>query len=191
MIHMLDSFKEQVARFRKDQHGMSTIEFAMVLPLFMFIFVTAFEFGMWQTRQTMLDHGLDRTVRLVRVGQIDEPKHGELITSVCSFATIIPDCANQLRLQMLIVDVDDIGTQVAAEFDCRNRSEPETDPLLEFTNTGENNQLMILRACALLDPFLPTWGIGNEVAHAGDNLVDGEGFYKLYASASYVLEPID
>ena len=181
MLHVL---KHQVGQFRRDETGLGTIEFVFVVPVFMFLFTMAFEFGIWHTRQTMLDHGLDRTVREVRVGKITEPNHGDLINEVCSFAGIIPDCANQLRLQMFVADVDNIAAQIGSDFECRDRTEPDTEPLLEFVNTGENNQLMLLRACALLDPFLPSFGIGKDIE-------EGQGFYTLTATASYVLEPID
>lgn len=182
---MINSLKQRITSFGRDQSGLGTIEFVFVVPLFMFLFSLAFEFGIWQTRQTMLDHGLDRAVREVRVGKVAEPNHSDLIDMVCNFAGIIPDCDDQVRLQMFVADVDNIGTQLAGDFECRDRSEPDTEPLLEFVNTGENNQLMILRACALLDPFLPTFGIGRDIAEGN------EGFYTLTASASYVLEPIN
>lgn len=176
-------------RGRDRENGNTTIEFVLIFPVFILLFTMAFEFGIWQTRQVLLDHGLDRTARAVRLGTFEDPTHRELITSVCDAAGLIPDCDNQLRLQMLVVTPDDVREQILnTSFVCRDRmDETDSDPLVEFINTNENNNIMFLRACALFDPFLPTFGVGLDTVQSGE---DGEaGFYTVVSTSSYVVEP--
>lgn len=169
--------------FRRSEDGNATIEFCIFVPLFILLFTMAFEFGLWQTRQVLLDHGLDQTVRQVRLGMIEDPDHDTLIKAVCNHAGLIADCDNQVRLQMYAADVADLKNQVSTlGFECRDRSEPDSEPLTDFINTGENNQLMFLRACALFDPFLPSFGVGARISLQ-------EGYYAVVATSSYVMEP--
>ena len=127
---------------------------------------------------------MNETVRQVRLGTIPDPKHATLIEEVCEVASIIPDCHNQLRLEMIPATVTSLNTaDITGDLQCRDRSVPDSDPLLAFTNTGGNNDLMVLRACALFDPLLPLLGIGKEIPkESGDA-------YALFAVTSYVLEP--
>lgn len=173
-----------LARFRRNEDGATSIEFALMMPLFFLLFTMAFEVGLLSVRQVMLEHGLNETVRQVRLGTIRDPEHEILIDEVCEAASIIPDCKNQLRLEMIPATVTSLNpSDITDGLRCRDRSVPDSDPLLAFTNTGGNNDLMVLRACALFDPLLPLLGIGKEIPKQS-----GDG-YALFAVTSYVLEP--
>lgn len=173
-----------IVSFLRDEDGASTIAFMLALPVFVFLFTMAFEFGILSTRQVMLEHGLNETVRQVRIGNIRTPTHAGLITEVCKHAGIIPDCANQLRLEMIATSVPGLDPAVSdPQFECRDRNLDATTPLTGFTNTGLNNELMVLRVCALFDPLMPGTAIGQRVVEE-----EGAG-YALVAASGYVLEP--
>jgi len=55
-------------------------------------------------------------------------------------------------------------------------------PVLNLT-AGGNNELMILRACVLFEPMLPTSGLGKAIPK------ESGGSYALVAVSSYVMEP--
>lgn len=180
MIRMIRSLRGRARRFVRAEDGNSTIEFVLVLPVFLTIFLMGYESGMLSTRHVMLERGLERTVREVRIGKIPSPTHDLLVTRICQYALLIPDCINQMRLEMVVRDPR-AWTPIATRASCVDRDE-EGKPVLTF-NTGLNNQLMVLRACALFDPMLPTSGLGKAIPE-----VKGGG-YGLVATSSYVMEP--
>lgn len=73
-------------------------------------------------------------------------------------------------------------SMLAGPADCVDRSDPGR-PVGEFT-PGRSNHLMVLRACALFDPFFPTSGLGARLTK-----VSG-GAYALVAVSSFAIEPV-
>ncbi|WP_254441026.1 hypothetical protein [Ruegeria atlantica] len=72
------------------------------------------------------------------------------------------------------------GVTLPVSPDCTDRAEP-TKPVREFTN-GPANELMILRACAQVDPVFP----GSDMAVA---LVSDGGVISLTSTTAFVQEP--
>jgi hypothetical protein len=68
-----------------------------------------------------------------------------------------------------------------AEADCTDLSE-EVAPVRAFVN-GTENELMIMRACAKIDPVFPTTGLGKNIAK------DGAGQFALISTSAFVQEP--
>jgi len=52
---------------RRKEDGNATIEFAILFPAFIMIFLSAFESGLLMTRQVLLDRAVDLTVRDIRL----------------------------------------------------------------------------------------------------------------------------
>jgi Flp pilus assembly protein TadG len=170
--------------FKRSEDGNSTIEFVVLLPLYFLITSIAYEVGIMSLRQVILEHAITATVRDVRIGKIPNTTHSTLITNICSRSQLIPNCEDRVVLAMYrtsAVDWDE--TIVTSNAICQDRTEDDSDPLTEFTNTGVNNDLMFLRACILFDPMLPGAGIGKKISDEGD------GTYGLTATAMYVMEP--
>ena len=181
MIASLATIARRWRAFRRDESGTGTLEFVMVLPGFMLLFTGAYEGGMLSTRHVMLERGLDATVREVRIGKLAAPTHDNLKERICQYASIIPDCLNQIRLEMIPNDPRN-WVEPNASVACVDREEAN-QPVISFTNTGGNNELMILRACALFDPMIPTTGLGKAIPK------ESGGAYGLVATSSYVMEP--
>lgn len=180
MIRFLAPLAKALRRFHRSEDGNGTIEFVLVLPGFFLLFTSAYEGGVLSTRHVMLERGLDTAVRQVRIGRIPSPTHDILTDRICEYASIIPKCKENIRLEMIPNDLRawvDVSDDVA----CVDRDE-EGDPVLNFTSGG-NNQLMILRACVLFDPMIPTTGLGRAIPK------ESGGAYGLVATSSYVMEP--
>lgn len=177
--------KRSLMHFLRCEDGNSTIEFVMFVPVFMILFLSSFELGMVMTRNVMLDHGLDVSVRDIRLGTLTveegESYYQALRRSICENASIIPDCADNLKLEMQVVSPRAFAG-LAAGADCVNRDDPSA-PVREFTGGGGNN-LMLLRACALFDPFFPTSGLGAQLRDQ-----QAGGAYALVSTSSFVVEP--
>jgi len=172
--------RQSLARFRRSEEGSVTFEFVYFFPAVFGMFIMAYEVGMLGTRHVMLEHGLDETVREVRIGRLLDTSHDSLKDSICKHARIIPDCADNLRLEMINNDPRN-WVQPGQTVQCVDREE-DSQPLITF-NPALNNELMILRACALFDPMVPLGLIGTTIPKESGSA------YGLVATSSYVMEP--
>jgi Flp pilus assembly protein TadG len=181
MIHRI---LDRVRKFTADETGIVTVEFLIVFPIFFGFFLMTYEMGVISVRNVMLERGVDMAVREVRIGAMATPTSALLKESICEYAQILPDCENQIELEMLVRDVNawvDIPTDVA----CIDRS-VTTQAAVSFSNLGDN-KLVFLRACIRVDPMLPTTGIGKAIVDSADDAAGGS--YALIASAAFVVEP--
>jgi hypothetical protein len=64
---------------------------------------------------------------------------------------------------------------------CTDQSEAVA-PVVNFVN-GQENELMILRACAKISPVFPTTGLGKNITK------DGAGQFALVSISAFVQEP--
>lgn len=178
------SLMAPAACFARDEGGSATIEFTLFVPTFLFLFMSSFESGMLLVRQVMLDRAVDLTVRDVRLGNFDtvdpEDMFEALKAAMCDTATQMNDCERELKLEMQPVDPR-AWSMIDAEADCVDREDDDSIPFSNFV-PGVQNQLMIIRACALFDPFFPTLGLGAMLAEPA-------GYYALVSSSAYVIEP--
>lgn len=173
--------RSRARRFGRSQDGSSTIEFALFVPFFLMLFLSAFELGMLMARNVMLDRGVDIAVRELRLGTIDPLNEVTLKAAICDAAVIIPDCENQIRLEMRQLDPRN-WAQIPNDADCIDRGDPG-QPARDFAPTNNSNELVILRACSLLDPFAPFAALGSVLSENGTNP------YELVATTAYVVEP--
>lgn len=169
----------KVVRFKRREDGAVTIEFVIIFPVFMFFILSAMEYSLVTMQQAMLEHSVDRTVRDIRLGTGTNPTHDEIKASICEKAAVIRDCDSNLQLEMIIQDAF-VGVNLPVEVDCTDNSE-EVKPVREFSN-GAANELMILRACAKLDPVFPTSAMGR-------TLVDETGQIAITSTTAFVQEP--
>ncbi|MDQ2093267.1 TadE/TadG family type IV pilus assembly protein [Rhodalgimonas zhirmunskyi] len=167
-------------RWLKDEAGTATIEFAIMFPVYIVIFFSAVELGMVQYRQSMLERGLDMAVRDIRLGTGTAPQHDDIKQAICDYAGVLPNCTNNLRLEMIRVDPRNYvaPSNVA---DCVDHSET-SNPVRSFVN-GDENDSMLLRACLVFRPVFPTAGMGLQLAK------DGAGNAAMTASSAFVQEP--
>ena len=180
MIRLDGLVRRARAWLAADDSGSATLEFVIVVPVVFMMFASSVEAGIYSIRQVLLDRALDLTVRDVRVGFLPNPTHDELTERLCSYALIITNCTQDVRLEMIVADPRN-WTQIPSAVSCRDRE--EDDPPEITIQNGANNELMILRACVLFDPALPGGGIGRKIEG-----VAGTG-YAITATLAYVLEP--
>lgn len=167
-------------RFRRTEDGNPTVEFVLVFPVFMVLMVSAVESGLLMTRQMMLERGLDLSVRAIRLGTGAEVAPEDVRRMVCTGAGIIPDCMNQVKVEMIRLDPR-AWQGFPAKPDCVNRGE-EVQVNRSFSN-GAGHELMMLRVCALFDPIIPTMGIGVQLTNESTQP------YALVSTSVFVMEP--
>lgn len=167
-----------IRKYFRREDGTSTIEFVIILPVIMMLITSAVETGVLMTRFIMLERGLDIAVRDIRLGA--SPSVDDLVDDICDSARILPECQTSLIIDMQVVDentwaLPDPGAP------CYNREE-DIEPVTTF-QYGTENEIMLIRACVIVDPLMPGAGFGE----AMDNMSDGQ-FYITAASA-FVNEP--
>lgn len=180
MTGLLARIATRFRRFAGAETGSATVEFVIIFPLFMTLFISSFESGMLMTRHVILERALDIAVRDVRLSTGEEYSHAELKQMICDRADLIPDCSNQLKLEMVARDPSS-WVDLPQGVDCVDRSDPGL-PSRNFQN-GVSHQLMILRACILLDPFFPSSGLGLYLPRESGDA------YALVSTSVFVMEP--
>lgn len=177
-------------RFRgaaRTEDGNASIEFVFLFPLFVALLISAIESGLMTMRYVWLDRAVDLTVRDLRLGNLDltspdsATNHDLVKTQICDQgALLLPDCHNTLLLQLIQVDTD-IWNVPDPNANCVDRT-GVLDPLINFTS-GVQNEMMIVRACYVVDPLMPDFGLGARFQK------DETGGVRLVASSAFVNEP--
>lgn len=162
------------------ESGAATVEFVIVFPFFVGIFLSSFEVAMMNMRAVMLERAMDLTVREIRLSSGAQLNYDDILDDVCERATIVPDCLDVVRMELQAVDKDNFAG-IENNPDCVKRDE-EVQPAVKFKN-GIENELMLIRVCAVIDPFFPNLGVGRSMP------LDASGGYQVIASSAFVNEP--
>ncbi|WP_116084520.1 TadE/TadG family type IV pilus assembly protein [Tropicimonas sp. IMCC34011] len=174
------ALRHALHRFARDETGTATIEFVILFPIFMVVFLSTLEGGFLQVRQVMLDRATDLSVRELRLGLEASPTHEKLRDRICEYATVIPDCRNSLVVELTRVSKDD-WTAGTSGVRCVDKEE-DVAPVTAFVPGGQHD-MMLLRVCAVVRPIFPTTGLGLALQR------QTEDYYALVARAAFVNEP--
>ncbi len=162
------------------EDGTATIEFALLFPALMFIFLSSVELGVFLMRAALLDRALDINVRALRLGTLSPMTAEELKRRVCADSILLSDCQQAITIELVPVSKDDWEFPDAG-IACVNRDE-DINPVLEFTPGGQN-EIMLVRACVIVDPFFPTTSLVMQMP------VDASGGYSIATASVFVNEP--
>lgn len=176
---MIRRFFDKVLRFRRSEDGGLVVEFVILFPLYIIFMLCAVEYALVTVKQAMLDRSVDLVVRDIRLGTGSGPTHDQIKDSICEKTLVVEDCSRNLQLEMIRQSAF-TGVTLPADVDCIDRAD-EAKPVREFTN-GPPNELMILRACAIVDPVFPT-------SLMGRSLSNDDGLITLTATTAFVQEP--
>ena len=166
-----------------DETGAATVEFVVVFPIFLLVFLSCFEASLLLTRQLMLERAIDVVMRDVRLSTGVVYPHWQLRRDVCERATILPDCDRNLVLEITQVDrtTYDMPSVLSPCVDRATSVQAySTDTLI---TQGNQNDLMLVRACFVVDPVFPGAGLGLELVRGQD---DGT---RMVAASAFVQEP--
>lgn len=181
-------FRTLLRRFIRDERATSTMEFIIMFPVIMLLFVAVFETGIILSRQVLLERSLDGAVRILRLAEGGlRNARGETLTArdieiaICQNTQSIPNC-----LETLVVEVTVINQTSYAMPDrdiaCVNRQETAIAPLNQFQQ-GIGNDLVLIRTCAVIDRILPFSGFALNLAR------DDTGGLHMVAASAFVNEP--
>ena len=174
------TFLARCRRFARAEQGAVTIPFVLFVPVFMLFILCSMELGFVMMRHVMLERGLDMAVRDLRLG-IFKGDYDEFKGLVCKNAAFLPDCKNAI-----VVELQPVSTTTWAPLNSAAICVDRTQPLKPLNNpfvTGAGDELMLVRACAIFDPIVPTTGLGLHLPK------DASGGYWLVSSSAFVNEP--
>jgi len=170
----------QIRNWLKREDGTATMEFVLVLPVIMMIFMASFESGLLMTRSIMLEQSVDLTMRELRLGHYPVVTNRVLKKEICARTIIFPDCMNNIKIQMNRVST--ATWNIPNEPDrCINRLEP-AEPVVEYGSMLDND-LMVIRVCVTLQAMFPSTGIALQLP------MDNDGGYGLVARTAFSIEP--
>lgn len=181
---MIRSFLNTLGRFNKGQDGNATIEFVIFFPALMALFLMGFESGYYMLRNVMLERSVDISIRDVRLSNNALPDFEDLKKTICKNARILADCEDSIQIELQPVDTKPGEVaKLRAETLCRDVTSKE-DPL-DFTtyDIGSQNQMMLVRVCALSKPLFPS------TRYSAGMVKDTAGNYAIIATAAFVTEP--
>jgi Flp pilus assembly protein TadG len=169
-----------IRRAWRREDGNATVEFVLAIPVLMTIFTASFESGLFMVRSIMLEQSLDMVMRELRLGHYVAPDAALLKTEVCKRTVIFPNCEANLTIELREVSTTTwaLPTTTATCTDVTKNVQPVT-----ALQIGQQNDLMLVRACIRLTAMFPTTGIG-----LGLNK-DSQGAYGIIAISAFSNEP--
>ena len=168
-------------RFGKNEEGTATVEFVIaLLPIFT-IFMSSFEAAYLTARYIMLDRAMDIVIRDIRLTTGISKTKEQIRDALCTHSLhLIPDCSNAVTIETTEINPPSWNLP-DTNIPCVDRMTPDP-PVTSYTQAGPN-KLVLVRACAVVDPWFPLTGLGLALTK------DASGGYSMYAVSAYVAEP--
>ncbi len=167
-------------RWRAEE-GSVTVEFVIIVPFVLSIFLMGVDSGVTQLRQAFLYRAVDMAVREVRLGTVNEAE--SLSKMICARTAMLPNCENAITVEMQPIDTSTFSGLDAPTL-CINHEE-ELTPAIAFNPGagGQAQELMLIRVCVVTKPFIRLTGFLTALP------VNDEGDYVLTARNVFVNEP--
>ena len=170
-----------VRQFARSENATATMEFVITFPIIMMLFIAVFETSMIMTRQVMLERTLDQAVRILRLANGLTVTPAQIRTAICDNTDILRDCDTLLTIDLR--EVPRATYAVPSDQDmCIERADASAT-LNNTFNSGEDNELMMVRACMIVDRILPFSGFGLNLTR------DDSGGLHMMAASVFVNEP--
>lgn len=172
--------RRKIRRLIRSERGAASVELVIVFPFFLGVFLSSFDVAMMNLRAVMVERATDIAVRSIRLSSGATLNYEAVRNDICAQAYLIPDCQNALKIELVRVNTTSWnGLQNRPDCVARNNT---IQPLIQFQN-GQQNELMLIRVCAIVDPFFPGIGVGRSMPK------DASGGYQVIASSAFVNEP--
>ena len=159
-------------RFARNTEGTATLEFCIVFPIIMILFIAVFETAMILIRQVMLERALDNTVRLLRLTDNPAVTAGDIRTHICSNTLVLSNCQDVLVVDLR--EVSQVNYSLPDEGTLCVDRDGVVNPANEFSAARadtDDNELMLIRVCAEVARMVPFSGFGlNLTRDNNDNL---------------------
>lgn len=187
------SLTDLFRRFRRDDDGVYSIEFAMVFPIVLAVTMSVFELGWLAMRIAHAEIGMYETARYVRTGQAPAADasgpcgNGEacFAAMACASLHLLSDCDTRLGFE--VRTFASFAAVTAAYQDPMPCAPDQTTIGPRTYQPGDPSDIVRVRLCYVTDtltPFLPNSlgaALGDHVAIAGAYVVLNEPFVERVA----------
>jgi Flp pilus assembly protein TadG len=184
----MPEFIAYLRHFLRDERATSTMEFIIMFPVIILLFVAVFETGIILSRQVLLERSLDSAVRVLRLARggiqnaTGQPLSAQDIEiAICNNTRSIPNCREVLTVELTVIDQTTYAMP-ARDLACVDRQDRSILPSNQFTQ-GVDNELVLIRTCAVIDRILPFSGFALNLAR------DDSGGLHMVAASIFVNEP--
>lgn len=160
--------------------GTTAVEFALMVPLFIMVFMASFESGLLMTRSIMLEQSVDMTMRELRLGHYTAPDTDLLKAEICRRTVIFKNCEANITIELTQINTTNFNLP-SNNSKCINRSKPVA-PVNNLVLL-QKNDIMLVRVCVVQDALFPTTGIALQMRK------DGANGYYLMSTSAFATEP--
>lgn len=181
MTQFSKKLRAGLRKFGVSERGAASLEFVLVFPFFLGVFLSGYEVAIMNTRAVLVERAMDIAVRNIRLSSGATLDYQQVLTDICNEAFLIPDCMNTMKIELTAVDTT-TWAGMTQSIDCVER-DSTIQPIVRFTN-GLQNELMLIRICAVVDPVFPGIGVGRTMPK------DSSGGYQIIATSAFVNEPV-
>jgi len=175
--------------FRKlesDISGVSTVELAILGPVFFALLFSGFEMGILYTRMVLLDDTLTKTSKLIYIGTFAEGLGDGTLTasdfeeSICDkISLLFPSCEANLTVELTPINTfSDVPDTDAV---CHDKDVP-INPAVDF-DPGGGSTIVFMRACMTVSILTPGAGLGLALPKTDNDR------YQLISSTTFMNEP--
>lgn len=172
----------QLREFWEDETATATLEFTIVFPLLIIVFIAAFETALILTRQIMLERTLDMSVRVLRLAQGVITNADTVRDTMCSNTSLLPNCDELLTIDLQLIDSTTYDMPSNDEICAGRGNDIVVAPDNDF-DVGEDNDFLLIRTCLVVDRILPFSGFGLNLTR------DDSGGLHMMATTIFVNEP--
>jgi hypothetical protein len=123
------------------------VEFAILLPVFLGLFLLAFDIGVLLIRQVMLERALDLTARDLRLAALSTDP-GPIADAICARARLLPDCPDRLAVRIGPFDLASAADRSACD-----------RPAAASPPGAAAGAILLVDACIRVDPLVPGAGL--------------------------------
>lgn len=167
------------------ERGGASVEFVLLFPAFLMVFISSFEASLMLTRQVMLERALDLVVRDIRLDILSSKTQNQIRNSVCDRAQILPDCRANLLIELSEVDTTTYALP-DSDAPCVNQL-TSASPTSSFAS-DRAGRLLLLRACYSVDPSLPLAVMADNRTLGSYLVNDEDGTFRIVSANIFVVE---
>ncbi len=168
-------------RLWRREDGNVTVEFTVVIPLVLMIFMASVEAGFFMIKHVMLERGLDILMRDFRLGRMATLNHDQIRDRVCDLTPVMTNCNASLKVW---IEPLNTTTWAAPDAYCGDKNGTLEANTTGSVTHGAPDQVMYVRVCLLQQPMFPSTGMGLKLR--ADSI--GRG-YEIAATTIVVNEP--
>ena len=167
------------------ERGGATVEFVILLPAFLIVFISSVEASLLLVRQVMLERAVDLAIREVRLSTGSVVTQNHVRSRICERARILPDCAASLVVEMTEVAAPAYALPDAAA-PCVNKATSVMPPAGFVGNRP--GALIMLRACYAMSPMIPGSSLAMTRALASHLVNDEDGSIRMVTASAFMVE---